>query len=107
MVDAVVVNDWSGGTTLRTRRYYDMLYSFDGVNIKHMPVGAKYWDTDLQAVYSQIGRLEREPQEPFKDFGAGGRRRGRPGEMDYYEGMEMYDELMYEDPMMEGMGRRR
>jgi hypothetical protein len=107
MVDAVVVNDWSGGTTLRTRRYYDLLYSFDGINIKHMPVGAKYWASDLQAVHSRIGRLEREPQEPFKSFGTGGRRRGgRPGEMDY-EGMEMYDDLMYEDPMMEGMGGRR
>jgi hypothetical protein len=103
MVDAVAVNDWSGERTLRTRHYYDMLYSFDGVGIEHMPVSTTYWAADLQTVFSDIGRLEREPQEAFRPFGQGGRRR-RPGGLEY-EGMEEYDVEMYEDMMMDQMGR--
>jgi len=103
VVDAVAVNDWSSGTTLRTRRYYDMLYSTDGASIEHMPVSATYWPSDLQTVFSYIGRLEREPQEPFKPFGTAGRRR-RPEGLEY-EDME-YDEMMYEEEMMmDQMGR--
>ena len=43
LVDIVPVNDWSGSGKLTTRDYYDMLYSFDGMNIEHMPVKAMYW----------------------------------------------------------------
>jgi hypothetical protein len=104
MVDAVAVNDWSGERALSTRHYYDMLYSYDGISIEHMPVRATYWASDLQSMFNQIGRLERETQEPFKSFGDSGRRRGTRGlegeGMDYYEDM-----MMYEEQMMEGMGR--
>lgn len=103
MVDTVAVNDWSGSATLRTRHYYDMLYSFDGVGIEHMPVSTTYWAADLQTVFSDIGRLEREPQEAFKPFGQGGRRR-RPGGLES-DGMEEYDVEMYEEMMMDQMGR--
>jgi len=101
VVDAVAVNDWSGDKSLRMRHYYDMLYSYDGINIRHMPVGSTYWPTELQSVYSQIGRLQREPQEPFKAFGSSSGRQRRGG-LD--QGMEYYDDMMYEDTMMEDMG---
>lgn len=106
VVDAVAVNDWTGDKSLRIRHYYDMLYSYDGMNIMHMPVGSSYWPSEVQSVYSMIGRLQRETQEPFKSFGTSDRRRGGA------EGMEYYDDMMYEDSMMmndpgAGMGRRR
>ncbi|MFH1716019.1 MAG: hypothetical protein ABIF19_01600 [Planctomycetota bacterium] len=102
VVDAVAVNDWSGDKSLRMRHYYDMLYSYDGTNIRHMPVGSTYWPTELQSVYSLIGRLQREPQEPFKAFGSSSGRQRRGG-LD--QGMEYYDDMgMYEDTMMEDMG---
>ncbi len=102
MVDAVAVNDWSGEKNLGTRRYYDMLYSFDGTDIEHMPVKQGYWATDVQSVFSLIGRLQREKPEPFKDFNASGGRRRRPaGGRDEEYGDEFYREEM----MMEGMGR--
>ena len=109
IVDAMPINDWWGRGTLRTRHYYDMLYSFDGINIEHMPVGTTYWPEDMQSVFNYIARLEREPQEPFKDFGSGGRRRGLPGQGEY-DDMGLYDEMLYDQGMMmEGMdgGRGR
>ena len=103
MVDAMSINDWWGDSTRRTRHYYDMLFSFDGINIEHMPVGTTYWSKDMQTVFNYIAKLEREPQEPFKDFGSGRRRGARPGQGDY-DDMGLYDEMIYEQQMMEEMG---
>ena len=107
MVDAMSINDWWGDRTLRTRHYFNMLYSFDGINIDHMPVGTAYWSKDMQTVFNYIAKLEREPQEPFKDFGSGRRRGARPGQGEY-DDMGIYDDLMY-DQMgeMGGGGRGR
>ena len=41
LVDVVPVNDWSGGRNMYARRFYDMLYSFDGENIEHIPVSTR------------------------------------------------------------------
>lgn len=106
MVDAMSINDWWGDKTLRNRRYYDMLYSYDGTNIEHMPVGTTYWSKEMQTVFSNIVKLEREPHEPFKAFGTSKRRSMLPGQGDY-DDMGLYDELMYDSTMMEGMGDRR
>ena len=92
MVDAVLVSDWLTGRTMRERHYYDMLYSFDGVNIMHMPVGRSNWPKDLVAKFSTITRLERETQEPFKAFGQAGTTR-RGGQ---YDDMGGYEDMMYE-----------
>ena len=108
MVDATPMNDWWGDKALRARHYYDMLYSFDGINIEHMPVGTTYWSKDMQGTFSNIARLSRETPEPFKDFGSGRRRGGIPGQGGEYEDMGMYDEMMYEQQMMmEGAGGGR
>ncbi|UCC97484.1 MAG: hypothetical protein JSW66_16780 [Phycisphaerales bacterium] len=98
MVDAAVVNDWSGRATLRARNYYDMLYSYDGISIEHMPVGSTYWEPTLQSVFSHIARKQREPHEPFKGFGTTSRRQGMGEGMDEY-----YDEYMGEEMYMEEM----
>jgi hypothetical protein len=106
VVDAVVVNDWTTKAPLRPRNYYNMLYSFDGTNIEHMPVGASYRPTELAKVHSLIARLQREPQEEFKTFGTSDRRQrmGGYGEMDEYYGDEYYMDEMY---MMDQGGMRR
>jgi hypothetical protein len=106
MVDAMSINDWWGDNIRRNRQYFDMLYSFDGINIEHMPIGTTYWSKDMQNVFNNIARLEREPHEPFKDFGSGRRRGVRPGQGDY-DDMGLYDE-MYDMEMYDmGMGGRR
>jgi hypothetical protein len=103
MVDAVAVNDWSSEKkTLTARRYYDMLYSFNGIDIEHMPIRTSYWAQDVQSIFSEINVLSREKPEPFKDFGTASRRRGTR-ETDYYD--EYGDEYYMEEMMMEGGGR--
>ena len=92
MVDAVAVSDWTSGRTMRARRYYDMLYSFDGIDIMHMPVGRENWPATMRTAFSNITRLQAEPQEPFKGFGGGGSRRRQGG---MYE--DMGEEMMYEE----------
>jgi hypothetical protein len=92
MVDAVPVTDWTGGRAMRARRYYDMLYSFDGINIEHMPIERTNWPSERQTAFSIVARLEREPLEPFKGFGSGGSGRRQGG---MYEGMG--EEMMYEE----------
>lgn len=68
LMDVVPVNDWSGGKNLRSRRYFDMLYSFDGTNIAHKPVKARYWTSELQAKFNQIKKAEKEPKEPLRSW---------------------------------------
>jgi len=106
MVDTMPMNDWWGEKALRIRHYYDMLYSFDGINIDHMPVGTTYWSKDMQSTFSNISRLSRETQEPFKDFGSGRRRGGLPGQGEY-DDMGLYDEMGYGEGMGEMGGRGR
>jgi hypothetical protein len=102
LVDAVAVNDWSGDKTLSTRRYYDMLYSFDGIDIEHMPIRTAYWAKDLQKWYGDIRLLEKEPREPLKAWGTGGRRK-RTRELEYDD---YGDDYYMEEMMMESMGRQ-
>ena len=107
MVDAMPINDWWGESTRRSRNYYDMLYSYDGTNIEHMPVGTTYWSKDMQNVFNHISKLEREPNEEFKAFGSNRRRSARPGLGGGYDEMGGYDQ-MYDnmDMMMDRGGLR-
>jgi hypothetical protein len=71
LVDVVLVNDWSSGSgkNMFARYYYDMLYSFDGVNIERTPVDIKYWTAELRAAYVEIVNSQKEPREPLRPFG--------------------------------------
>jgi len=70
LVDVVAVNDWSGVRNLHRRGYFDMLYTFDGMNIERMPIGARYWAKELLIMFNKIRRSEKEPREPFRDWGS-------------------------------------
>lgn len=103
IVDVVAANEWmtSYDDNLSNKSYYDMLYSYDGTKIEHLPAGSSYWPDDMKQVFAQVQRLSRETKEPFKQFGSRGtqRRRGT-GTMD--RNLEnMYQEGM----MLEEMGR--
>ncbi len=84
MVDVVAVNDWEGRDTLDSRNYHEMLYSFDGINIEHMPVNSRYWSQDMVRDNAYVSRQLREEKEPLKEFSSNTRRqrsslRGRDG----------------------------
>ncbi|UCD52750.1 MAG: hypothetical protein JSW27_08950 [Phycisphaerales bacterium] len=91
LVDLVPVSDW--GPDLKPRVYHDMLYTADGVNIEHMPVSTKNWPKNLLSTYQEIMISKRKEQEAFRDFDAGGSRRGGGmGGMSPYGGGDMpYD----------------
>ncbi|MHC4285550.1 MAG: hypothetical protein ACYSWZ_21655 [Planctomycetota bacterium] len=68
LVDVVPVNDWSGGRNMYARRFYDMLYSFDGDNIEHIPVSTRYWNEDLRNKLNEITKSQKEPKEPLRPW---------------------------------------
>ncbi|MDH4240749.1 MAG: hypothetical protein OEW48_14410 [Phycisphaerae bacterium] len=68
LVDVVPVNDWSAGRNMYARRYYDMLYSFDGDNIEHIPVSTRYWDEELRIKLNEITISQKEPKEPLRGW---------------------------------------
>jgi hypothetical protein len=101
LVDSALVNDWAaGGGKLRARNYHEMLYSFDGAYIEHMPIKSTYWPRELFDAYQEIRRLQRETKEPLRAWNSkvSGRTR-RPA------GMEAYDEYEDEYYLMEEMER--
>ncbi len=77
LVDVVSVDDWSGGKKLRARRYFDMLYSFDGMNIKRMPIKTRYWPEEMQVIFGEIRKAEKEPKEPLRAWSSKGVRTRR------------------------------
>jgi hypothetical protein len=80
LVDLTQVNDWSTQPSLQPRVYYDMLYTRDGMNIQHMPVGTRNWSKDLLATYQFISTEKRKEPQSFKQFQKGGfRSRGGTG----------------------------
>ncbi len=66
LVDVVPVNDWSGGRNMYARRYYDMLYSFDGDTIEHIPISTRHWDEELRNKLNEITKSQREAKEPLR-----------------------------------------
>jgi hypothetical protein len=78
MVDVVAVNDYmEGRDTIEPRNYYDMLYSYDGINIEHTPVNSKYWPQNMLRANSNVSKQLRDEKEPFKEFGSNDRLRDR------------------------------
>jgi len=70
LVDVIPVNDWLGTKYLHPRGYFDMLYSFDGTDIEHIPIKSRFWATELLVAFNEIKRSEREPKEPLRDWGS-------------------------------------
>jgi hypothetical protein len=93
LVDIVPVNDWTGSGKLTAISYYDMLYSFDGMNIEHMPVKSVYWAKELQATLGQIQKLQKQPKEPLRVWGSqvGGRIQ-QEREQEYYKESDYTEE---------------
>jgi len=84
LVDAVAVNDWCGGRNMRSRYYFDMLYSLDSSDIRHLPIDPRYWSKELQAKYNEIRQLEKEPKKPLQawtDLYRRGEAISRPGQI--------------------------
>ena len=103
LVDVVVAGDWGSPPNLKPRPYRDMLYTDNGMDIEHMPVGTTNWPKDLLETYQFVKTESHKEPQPFRDFKKGGiRGRAMPGMPDGYQDMGgMYDNMPY---MMEGAG---
>jgi hypothetical protein len=114
LVDVMRVSDWigGGGRNMLARHYFDMLYSFDGVAIEHMPIDSKYWAADVRAAYMEIQTSQKGPHEALKPWGTRGTGLkqiptsitpgyGGPQE----DELRMMEEMMMEEEMM--MQQRR
>lgn len=54
MIDARRVTEWYGTGTLRSRDYYELLYSFDGKIIEKVPVRERFWTAKVTQIYKEI-----------------------------------------------------
>lgn len=80
MLDVVAVKDWGGLRTYSVRPYWEMLYTFDAVNISRMAINSKYWSDQQQVKYNQLQKLEKEEKLPYLS-----RSGGRTGTTDMYK----------------------
>jgi len=83
LMDVVNVEDWAGTKSLRARKYYEVLYTYDGTNINHIPVGDRFWTSNLQTKYKEIKESQSREKQPLRPRSASGRttpgmRRNRP-----------------------------
>ena len=87
LVDVIPVNDWSSGKNMKPRPYHDMLYSFDGATIEHIPVKQRYWAGEVQAKFGKIKELEKRLKKPLRAWGSrlDQRRQYAPAGMDFEE----------------------
>jgi hypothetical protein len=96
LLDFVPRNDWPVvGSSVLEKRYYDMLYSYDGSTIEHIAIKPSYWTKDLRETFNEIAKAERLPRQPLQAWGSSasglGSSLAKPG------GYEDYEEEDYED----------
>jgi len=69
-VDVSLVNRWAkSGTTLGQSYYEDMLYSYDGIDIEHMPIEYQHWPVEIQNVFMDIKNAVSKEKKPLRDWG--------------------------------------
>lgn len=69
-VDISLVNSWAkSGVSLAKSYYQEMLYSYDGINIEHMPIKYQNWSNELQNVFVEIQQAEKKEKKPFREWG--------------------------------------
>lgn len=112
LVDVVPVNDLSG-KSLRSQRYFDMLYSYDGKLIERVPVKLVNWPNNLRLKFGEVKLLAKKTKEPLRAWGGKGIRRispvpTMPGMMQPGAGGQMTpDQLMMMQMLMETGGAPR
>lgn len=69
MVDVTSVRDWQQTKTLKPRNYMEMLYSFDGLSIEHMPISRMFWSDEVKAQFDDITKELKQPKQPWRPKG--------------------------------------
>ena len=71
LVDVVAMNDWFGDKNIQPRQYYDVLFSYDGMNIDRLAAKQMFWPDDVRSKYNELKSLEKKAKEPLRAFGGG------------------------------------
>jgi hypothetical protein len=71
ILDVVQMTDWTGGSNLYSRVFFEMLYSDDGSKIQRMPIGDKFWPDDLRQAYYAVKAGENAPKKPLRAWSDG------------------------------------
>ena len=71
LLDVVPMTDWTGSSKLYSRVFFEMLYSDDGSEIQHMPIGDKFWPDDLRRAYSVAKADENALKKPLRAWSDG------------------------------------
>ena len=66
LVDVIDVEDWAGIRSLRARKYYEALYTYNGTKINHLPIGDRNWANDVQAKYKEIKESQSRDKQQLK-----------------------------------------
>ncbi len=108
LVDVVPVNDLSG-RSLHSRRYFDMLYSYDGKVIERVPVKLVNWPNELRLKFGKVRLLAKKTKEPLRAWGGKGVRRispipTMPGMMPPGAGGQMTPDQLFMQLLMERGG---
>ncbi|MHC4115607.1 MAG: hypothetical protein ACYSSL_09875 [Planctomycetota bacterium] len=90
LLDFVPRSDWPVvGSSVLKKRYYDMLYSYDGNAIEHIAIKPSYWTKDLRETFNGIVKAEKLPRQPLQAWGSGisglGSTSAKPRYEEYYE----------------------
>jgi len=98
IIDVDAVNNWvaSDDRNMSSTPYYDVLYSFGGADIKHMPVGLSNLPDSLKTKIYKINSLATDKPEPLRPFSSIGAAQRGMGE----GSMGGLDDTMYQDMMM-------
>jgi hypothetical protein len=70
LVDVATVNGWSGfgGASLIPRYCSDVLYSYDGATIEHLPISYGNWPKELQIKFNEIKKLAEKVKKPWRSW---------------------------------------
>lgn len=77
LLDITEISDWVGNNVLRSRDYFEVVYSSDEDNIQTRPVKNRNWPDELYAEYTRIRELEKQ-----RVMLGGSRGKGSMGGMD-------------------------
>ena len=71
LVDVATASAWSGASRLTKRYYPEMLYTDDGGDLEHMPIGFNNWSRQMQEIFRQVDDAQNNIKKPLRSFADG------------------------------------
>ncbi len=72
LVDVIERAQWQGTHSLQFRKFFEMLYTMDGINIEHLAVTSRFWPGDLLADYKKVEAAQEMETVDISETGRSG-----------------------------------